>query len=64
MKQCAVIRMLEIKRASGKYFIGCFSQINSVYQHTIVTRIQRRWPEDIIGKRLGKISEPACRLRS
>jgi hypothetical protein len=53
------INMLEMKRASGKYFVGCFGQLTSVYRDRIETKIICRWREDVIGTKLGSIPEAA-----
>ncbi len=53
------VRMLEMKRASPDYFVGCFGQLTSIYRDRIESKIIVRWPEDVIGKRLGTIAETA-----
>lgn len=52
--------MLETKRAQdGRYFVGCFGQVTTVYNGRIEQRIIARWPDDIIGTKLGSVPVPA-----
>ena len=44
------LRMLEMKRASPDYCVGCFGQISSIYSDRIESRIIHRWSEDVIDK--------------
>lgn len=53
------VRMLEMKRASSEYFVGCFGQLTSIYRDRTESRVICRWPEDVIGTKLGIVPAAA-----
>lgn len=54
--------MLEAKRAQpSRYFVGCFGQATTVFRDRIEQRIIARWPDDVIGTKLGDVPEAAHR---
>jgi hypothetical protein len=53
------VKMLEMKRKSGKYFVGCWGQLHSIYRDRTESKIICVWPDDVIGTKLGNIPEAA-----